>query len=213
MKPGYCTLKNGLLLLSLFISAAGYSQSQNYDDFEGNKVIHYVAKTGTLDTAFKNPAPDSINKSARCAKYIRNAKHKYDYIKLRPAGTFANVAAYTSFTGGTPAIKMKVYTNAPAGTLVEIQLGKISATPYPAGTHSQFQAFTTVSNRWQELDFRYIQTPAGSETTAEEVNQITIMFDPESGSRYTFYFDDLSGPPVAPGALTATNHNTNKKKK
>jgi hypothetical protein len=199
---------NPSILLFSLLSVCGSAQNQLYDNFEGNKAVHYVSKTGVLDTAFQNPAPDKINGSARCAKYIRNAKQKYDHIKLRPTGRLSDVTPYASYLGTAPMIKMKIYSTAPIGTMVEIQLGKISNTPYPQGTHSQYQAFTTLTDAWEVLEFRFAEVPAGSETASNEVNQLTLLFDPGSSNRYTFYFDELTGP-----AITSENLITENKKK
>ena len=196
-------------LLFLLLSVYGTAQNQLYDDFEGSRSVHYVSKTGTLDTAFHNPSPDKINGSEKCAKYIRNAKQKYDHIKLRPMGNLTDVTAYASYLGTAPMIKMKVFSTAPIGTMVEIQFGKVSNTPYPQGTHSQYQAFTTVTNAWEVLEFRFAEIPAGSETASNEINQLTLLFDPGSANRYTFYFDELSGPAILSENLITEN----KKKK
>jgi hypothetical protein len=89
---------------------------------------------------------------------------------------------------------MKVLTDAPVGTLIEIQLGKTTGPAYPDGTHSQYQARTTVSGSWEELEFTFSQVPKGSQTTDREVNQMTLLFMPNSNKVATFYFDDLTGP-------------------
>ena len=95
---------------------------------------------------------------------------------------------------------MKVYTTAPVGTLIEIQLGKREGIAYPDGTHSQFQARTTVSNAWEELVFTYAVTPKDSRTSASQVDQITVVFNPNSATNDVYYFDDLTGPAVVPVA-------------
>ena len=93
---------------------------------------------------------------------------------------------------------MKIYTSAPAGTLVEILLGsKNRNNDYPAGTNSQYQAYTTVSNKWEQLEFKFSQIPQGSETSTKEVDQVTLLFNPNSSTSDTYYFDDITGPELA----------------
>src|SRR5690606_16035960 len=94
-------------------------------------------------------------------------------------------------------LRMKVYTDAPAGSVVELQLGKQDGNAYPEGTHSQYQAVTTKSGAWEELEFRFVTVPKGSETSARQVNQVTILFRPNTADAYVFYFDDLRGPVIS----------------
>src|SRR5687767_13198756 len=117
---------NKHLLLPAFLFCAGFTflnQSQTYDNFEGSKSIYYGARSGVLDTAAKNPALGKVDSSAYCAKYVRDAEKKFDNIKMVLPGKLADVSPYATYTGVPPKIKMKVYTNAPVGTLVEILLG------------------------------------------------------------------------------------------
>ncbi|MFY9309047.1 MAG: hypothetical protein WAQ28_08360 [Bacteroidia bacterium] len=192
------------LLFAFFIYAGNTNaQTQTYDDFEGKKFVTYGSKNGVLDTAAKNPSSSGVNTSAKCAMYVRNRGKKFDNIKMNVSGNLSDVSSYATYTGIPPKIKLKLYTTAPAGTLVEILLGdKTGNNAYPDGTHSQFQAHTTVSNAWEELEFKFAQIPEGSKTTSTQVNQITLLFNPNSSSSDTYYFDDLSGPAVISGNKT-----------
>jgi hypothetical protein len=188
-----CYLRSLVLAALLLITASGYAQ-EIFDDFEGSSRVNYcVPKNwGKLDTS-ANPAPDKINPSQRCAKYKRS-RQKYDYIKVTPNTRMPEIASYASYDGSAPKITLKVNTNAPPGTLVEIQFGKKTGNAYPEGTHSQFQAYTSVSGEWETLEFKYSQTPKGSETQARHVDQMTLLFAPGTNHTYVFYFDDLTGP-------------------
>ncbi|MGZ4036665.1 MAG: hypothetical protein ACXVPQ_02485, partial [Bacteroidia bacterium] len=95
-----------------------------------------------------------------------------------------------------PKLKMKIFTTAPAGTVVEIQLGRRGGIAYPDGTYSQFQTVTTVSNDWEELEFNFSEIPQGSKTDGSQINQITILFNPNSMSNDIYYFDEISGPVI-----------------
>jgi hypothetical protein len=80
---------------------------------------------------------------------------------------------------------------------VEVLLGaKRGNNDYPAGTHSQYQAYTTVSGAWEELHFKFSQIPQGSETAGDQIDQIVLLFNPNSSNSDTYYFDDLTGPPI-----------------
>lgn len=196
-------LKKCFILISTFIfhaSLCAVAQEQVYDDFEGRKVLSYGAKNGVIDTVMKNPAPNDVNKSEKCAMYVRNRAQKFDNIKMPLNGIMSDVSPYATYLGVPPKIKMKVYTTAPVGTLVEILLGdKTKNNTYPGGTNSQFQAHTTVSGQWEELEFKFAQIPEGSETSTTGINQVTLLFNPNSSTSDTYYFDDITGPAVTGG--------------
>jgi hypothetical protein len=179
----------------LFLQTAAVVQPVVYDNFEGKKLLKYGSKNTGLDTVAVNPHPDKVNGTAKCAKYTRNATKKFDNIKMAFNGKLEDVSPYSTYLGIPPKLKMKIYTTAPVGTLVEILLGsKGRNTEYPAGTHSQYQAHTTTTNAWEELEFKFAQIPEGSETSAVQVDQLTLLFDPNSASSDTYYFDDITGP-------------------
>lgn len=183
-----------------FVPLGGLNaQTQMYDDFEGTKAVKYM-KTENLDTDVKNPASGMVNDSKKCAKFVRNSAKKYDYVKILIDGKLTDVNSFATYTGVPSKFTMKLYTNAPVGTLVEIQLGKQGKEDYPKGVHSQYQAYTTVSNAWEELQFKFAEMPKGSETTVTDINQITLVFNPNSSTSHTYYFDELKGPAITNNA-------------
>jgi hypothetical protein len=172
-----------------------YSQ-QMYDDYEGSKSITYsFNRAAHVDSAAANPKMDDVNSSAKCFKYMRT-RLKYDCIKIYPMGQIADVSQFASYEENAPKMKMKLYTTAPVGTIIELQLGKKTGNPYPEGTHSQFQAKTTVTNGWQELEFNYALSPKGSMTQPGEIDQVTLLFNPNSLTNDVYYFDELTGPTI-----------------
>jgi hypothetical protein len=199
-----------LLSVCLFQVGTVLSQEQVYDDFDGKKVIHYGERSGVLDTMVKNPGPNSVNASPTCALYVRNATKKFANIKMNVPQKLTGVEAFATYEGIPPRIRMKCYTTAPEGTLVEVLLGsKRGNNDYPAGTHSQYQAYTSVSNQWEELEFKFSQIPQGSETSADQIDQIVLLFNPNSSTSDSYYFDELSGPATAgPAIAPITGQNT-----
>lgn len=189
----------GLFSVALMNVSLLCGQVQTYDTFESakNKFLTYDERSGVLDTMARNPESDTINSSSKCALYIRNGGKKFDNIKMKLSGKLSDVSKYATYTGIPPKIKMKIYTTAPSGTLVEVLLGsKRGNNDYPAGTNSQYQAYTTTSGKWEELEFKFSQIPQGSETSTTQIDQITLLFNPNSTNSDTYYFDDLSGPPL-----------------
>lgn len=200
----FIQLPQVLLAAGLLIAGSFSAQSIVYDNFEGSKAVRYTEKGGVLDSAAKNPAPGGVNSSPKCGLYVRNASKKFDNFKMGLSSNLTEVDKYATYLGIPPKFKMKVYTTAPAGTLVEILLGsKRGNNDYPAGTHSQYQAYTKVSNQWEELEFLFSQIPQGSETSASQIDQIVILFNPNSSTSDNYYFDDITGPPLG-GASTST---------
>jgi hypothetical protein len=186
-----------LLIAALFTNMNLSGQEQVYDNFEGTKVLYYGERFGVLDTLAKNPASNNVNNSSKCGMYVRNGAKKFANIKMNLPKRITAVEAYATYLGVPPKIKLKVYTSAPVGTLVEILLGaKRGNNDYPAGTHSQYQAYTTKSNEWEELEFKFSQIPQGSQTAADQIDQIVLLFNPNSSNSDTYYFDDLTGPPI-----------------
>ncbi|MGZ6539726.1 MAG: hypothetical protein ACXVEB_15230, partial [Bacteroidia bacterium] len=153
------------------------------------------------------------NRGGKCAKYVRNGEKKFDVVKMsfNKKLSDSSVSAYATYLGIPPKFKMKVYSTAPVGTLVEILLGsKNGNNAYPAGTNSQYQAYTTVTNAWEELEFKFSQIPKGSETSTSQIDQLTILFNPNSTTSDTYYFDDITGPSLAkkePELISKTNTN------
>jgi hypothetical protein len=198
----FTPLKKGLFIVAASLIPFGslISQSMVYDDFEGKgkKYIHYGERGGVLDTMAKDPSPKDVNAAGRCALYVRNGSKNFDNIKMGLVGYLTDVDRYATYMGIPPRLKMKIYTTAPAGTLVEILLGsKRGNNDYPAGTNSQYQAYTTVSNKWEELEFKFSQVPQGSQTSFSQIDQVTLLFNPNSANSDTYYFDEITGPPVS----------------
>lgn len=184
------------IICSLFANSI-YSQTLCYDNFEGKKSLFYKEKSGVLDTLVKNPSPNTVDSSKSCAMYVRNGSKLFDNIKMSLLGKLYNVDSYATYQGIPKQITMKIYTTAPVGTLIEILLGsKARNNEYPAGTNSQYQAYTTVSNAWEEVKFKFSQVPLGSETSFTEIDQVTLLFNPNTSTSDTYYFDDITGPPL-----------------
>ncbi|MCE3226363.1 MAG: putative beta,3-glucanase [Bacteroidetes bacterium] len=200
---GLIKFKNFMAISFLLFSAFALGQ-KTYDDFEGNSTVCYnIKKGGSIDTTASNPSPDKVNASAKCAMYTRG-KQRYDNIKMCTKTKLADVPSYATYLGQPAKIKMKVYTDAPVGTLVEIHLQKKAGNAYPEGTYAQFQAYTTKSGAWEELEFKFAETPKGSQTSAEEIEQVTLLFAPNTTDKVTFYFDEVTGPGFSTNNATVT---------
>lgn len=179
------------LIAVLLITGKSYGQ-QNYCDFEGTKSIYFTQYNGVLDTVQVNPMTNTVNPSSLCAKYIRSAD-LYDNFKFFTYSKLTDVTPYASSTA-TNYITMKVYSSAPAGTQVDLQLGAKTVTTYPAGVHSIYTTTTSVSHAWEVLTFKYVSNPTGATIAATDIDKIVVLYHPNSSARDTVYFDDPTGP-------------------
>jgi hypothetical protein len=193
-------------ILGFFLRPITISAQQNLLDFEESiPVIKLYYKSGRIDLKAKNPQPGAVNGSARCAKYIRTSNEKYDNIKFELIRNLVNISNFTNLQEQSPKIRMKIFTSAPTGTMIEIQLGKISGLEYPMSVYAQFQAFTVKQNEWEELEFKFIQIPKGTLVKPTEINRINILFAPEIRKSEVFYFDDLIGPMLTGDTIVRKN--------
>lgn len=198
-------MRKTLTLISvLLVTVSAFSQ-QNYDDFDGAKFQNFGLANGIISIV-PNPSVDSINSSANCAKYVRSDTVQFDNIKVCPYRKLIDISAYATNSGNPPKFKMKVYTTAPVGTEVELQVGRKADDNFPTGVHSRYIATTSVQNAWEELSFSFMEIPSGSLVASTDVDKIAIFFAPSSFDGDTFYFDDLTGPDIIP---TSVQQNTN----
>jgi beta-glucanase (GH16 family) len=158
------------------------------DDFESIRNLAYTTVTGTFNQSAPNPAPDTINSSATVGKYVRSSGAQYDLI----TATTTAIPDAGAFVRGEKALYLDVYSSAPAGTpiLMQLENNKVAtASNYPLGRHSSYLAKTTVQNGWQRLKF-LMNDRIDSETGDTAVNQIVLMLNPNSYTGDTWYIDN-----------------------
>jgi hypothetical protein len=191
-------VKTRLLFATIFILVVSSVMPQAvYDNFEDNKLVYYsTLKGAVLDSVAPNPARDSLNSSAGCARYTRS-RQRYDNIHMVLKGNLIGIPEYASYDA-LKKFRLKVYTNAPVGTMVEIQMATSKSYVYPDAVHSQYQAVTRSTGKWEVLEFTFAVSPRGSKTTMDQVDALNLMFSPATHSSYVFYFDDLEGPTIVP---------------
>jgi hypothetical protein len=166
-------MKNILFCLSIFTFVNGYSQSLPIN-FEGDITTEdFVDFDGGTAAVTANPLEAGINTSSTVGSITRNGEAVY-------AGSKIILSDNLDFSVITR-ITMKVYTSAPIGTVVKFKLEG-------AGAPSELDAFTTVSNEWETLEWIFLDTP-------ENLNEIVFMFDfgniGDGSANSTFYFDDV----------------------
>ncbi len=160
-----------------------------HDDFQSNRNVLYPVKTGVLTEAVANPSATGINTSALVGKYVRNSTELYDVLNIRNV-TITNANDYVY---GRKRLSFDIYTSAPVGTKISMQLENsnvTTATNYPSGRHSGFKATTTVQNKWETIEFEF-EKIIDPNTSALTINNVVVLFESNSNSGATYYFDNL----------------------
>ena len=160
---------------------------ENYDDPAN---VTLTSATGTL-VEIANPDTSGINTSALSGEYTRNSAEQYDVV----AYSTSAVPDAGAYVDGTRRFVIDVYTAAPLGSTVLLQLEDSSiATPsnYPSGRHSRYQAVTTVQNAWERLELPLLDQPDAG-TGDNSVDTMILLLEPNSFTGDTYVLDNLDG--------------------
>jgi hypothetical protein len=191
-------MKKLILILTGLILLAGMAMSQSltmiYDNFEGTKYHVFGGYDGYLDSTFvlNDTIKNSVNQSNTCGMYIRNSV-LYASVVMNLNGPMGGIENFASPIAQNK-FSMKVYTSAPVGTDININIGKQGVDSFPIGFHSIYHAKTTTQNEWELLTFNFIDKVAGSEVNDNEIDKVVLLFAPELAVQDTFWFDDVTGP-------------------
>jgi len=81
-------------------------------------------------------------------------------------------------------------------TRVQITLenSALAQADFPAGRHSEYFAETTTTNAWETLEFELLGLVQNSGVTPDFIDQIVILFEPNTNTGETYYWDNLVGP-------------------
>ena len=160
-----------------------------FEDYENSRNVRYGASTtGVLLQQVANPENNSVNGSASVGKYERNASESYDVLFMQSD----DIGNALEFISGTRSIFVDVYTDAPIGTevLVQLENSVLSTGDFPQGRQSRYNAFTTKRNEWQTLEFEYFDRPDAA-VGAFDANQLAVLIDPNSNTAHTTYIDNI----------------------
>jgi hypothetical protein len=154
-------------------------------DFEtGIAVSNFVDFSGGTASVIANPQSSGINTSATVGQIVRNGGEIW-------AGSKILLQNDLDFTVNSE-ISMKVFTAAPAGTVVKMKLEAVGGLPPVERDMS-----TTTSNAWETLVWDFTGVPT-------EYNDIALMFDfgntGNGSATSTFLFDDIQKTNFVPGA-------------
>jgi hypothetical protein len=185
-------MKKIFTLVSLFSINLITAQSVMLWDGEGTKNVYFHYYDGTLDSMHANPYKGGIDTSNTVVRYVRDNSMSYDNIQLFTMGKFNDIIPYASTSG--PKMTLKVWSNMPVGSRVDIQLGISTSTLYPQSIHSEYSATTTVTRAWENLTFNFLYKDPASYNAGGDIDKVVLMFRPNGMTADTVYFDELMGP-------------------
>ncbi len=158
------------------------------ENFDSTARITRTFSTGTYTGKIANPAPNDINKSAFCGKYVRDGGSLYDVFFY----DVSDINYPGDFSTGIKRFYIDIYTDAPIGTNILLQLedkSRANSSNFPTGRHSRYTIITTKKNEWERLSFDFTDQPDGG---TNNVNQMVLLFAPNSNTGDTYYFDNFT---------------------
>ncbi len=157
-----------------------------YETFEGGNALPWVAGgTSMFMGPVDNPAPNSVNSSAKCGQYVKEATG-YSLLIADNGTTAFDLSVQNQF-------KMDVYTSAPTQVLFKLE-GQ-------SGPAIEVTKNIGVTNAWQTYTFDLSAAAAYTNLT-----KVVIFFDPGvDASTDTYYFDNICAVPK--GACTGVANN------
>ncbi|WP_299439030.1 carbohydrate-binding protein [uncultured Aquimarina sp.] len=157
-------------------------------DYDGINQLELFFENGEYTPNVTNPTPNDINNSANVARYERGAFELYDVVSFNTD----TIEDSSSFIEGDNIFFMDVYTSAPVGTEISLSLENRegSDSDFPAGRNSQYTSVVKEQNQWHTIAFSYTTSPDAG-TSNLSINEISILFDPNSNISETYYFDNL----------------------
>lgn len=183
--------------LDVFVESA-LALAYTLENFDQQGEAVFNSADGDL-TEEQNPAPGALNDSPLVGRYVRNSSVQYDVLVYDVSG-FENGAF---FINNDRRFYIDIYTDAPVGTQILLQLEdkNRNGNDYPTGRHSRFEAFTTKQNQWERLEFQYLDRPDPT-TLNTRINQLVLLFNPNSTTGHTYYFDNFDV--YREGSVTST---------
>lgn len=163
-------------------------QGRVLENFDDESLVTKGFVTGVYTDNVNNPnTNNSVNSSKLCGKYVRDGNSQYDVFFY----TLKQSLPIEELVSGKKKFSIDLFTDAPVGTTVLVQLensNRANSSNYPTGRHSRYQVITGKQNTWERLTIPYLDRPDAFEGV---VNQIVILFAPNTKSGNTYYFDNF----------------------
>ncbi|SEK26463.1 Por secretion system C-terminal sorting domain-containing protein [Aquimarina amphilecti] len=157
-------------------------------DYDEINQLELFFENGEYSVDVPNPNPNDVNNSASVAKYERGTFELYDVVSFNTDA----IKDSSSFIDGDNIFFMDVFTSAPVGTEISLSLeNRIgSDNDFPAGRNSQYTSVVKEQNQWHTIAFSYTTAPDAG-TSNLSIDEISILFNPNSNISETYYFDNF----------------------
>lgn len=201
----------------------GYNVKQTIANFDGtsNGAIKAAPYTSGVRTTVANPAPNAVNNSANVLRYVRDAGATYDTLAFNG---ITGIRDAMDAQHGMVRVAVDVYTTAPAGTIIslnlenELQVAAVTPADWQVGRHSFYQTETTKTGQWETLEFNFnfraaLGDWANNKASAPftGIDQLIFLITPGVASTGTFYFDNFrvmeynKDAPATPGTSSSSS--------
>ncbi len=204
----------------IFLSTNLLSAQVVIEDFENNRHLSYVEKSGEFTSDNPNFAPalmggmyngvanpdmSGINTSSRCGSYTRNAVETYDYFIALPAGGFTNL---NDFTSGENFFTIDVWSPEESTSFIlsfeNREIAQIDPDSLD-GVHSRFEASTSVANAWQTITFSFLDFPDANISENQIDQMVMLINNGQENNAVTVYFDNFIGPDFGCDGINPNN--------
>ncbi|MBW1296656.1 family 16 glycosylhydrolase [Aquimarina litoralis] len=157
-------------------------------DYDGINQLTPIFQNGVYTANVSNPAVNDVNSSSSVGRYIRDASSQYDVVSF----STSVITDSNPFKEGDQIFFMDVYTAAAVGTEITISLENqiASENDFPLGRNSQYIGVVSQQNTWHTIAFTHASSP-DSGTSNLSIDEISILFDPNSNASDTYYFDNF----------------------
>jgi beta-glucanase (GH16 family) len=181
----------------------GYTVKQTVANFDGisNGAIKAAPATSGVRSIVANPAPNAVNSSPNVLRYVRDVGATYDTLAFNG---ITGIPDAIDAQHGMVRVAVDVYTTAPAGTIIsmnlenELQVSAVTPADWQVGRHSFYQTETTKTGQWETLEFNYNFAAALGDWANNKasapftgVDQLIFLITPGVASTGTFYFDNF----------------------
>ena len=178
-----------------------YIKSFSFENFDEPSTVTFVSSSGTLSEV-SNPATNTVNSSAISGKYVRDNQSQYDLIRY----SVSDITDASSYVLKDKKFYMDVYSSAPIGTEIILQLETADATAsnFPVGRHSRYSTVIKENNSWHRLEFNLLDKPdpAALDTAVETMY---LLFNSNTFTSDTYYYDNLDSYNVDNGTVSNQN--------
>lgn len=174
------------LVIPVYVEPA-FNREFSFENFDEPSTVTLNTYTGTL-AEVSNPSATGVNTSAIVGRYTRNSAEQYDVLVYN-VGNITDASLYST---KTKKFYMDVYTSAPLGTEIILQLETSTATStnYPTGRHSRYVGKVQTTNQWQRIAFELLDKPDPAASNSG-VSKLILLFASNSLTGDTYHFDNL----------------------